>query len=179
MVAVPANAWEDEVKIGESVAVNGCCLTAVAVGERLEFDLSEETLRRTALGGVEPGMKLNLERALRPIDRMGGHFVQGHVDGVGQLLSRTPAEAGEVFRFQVPEEGSRYLIDKGSIALDGISLTIVKPQGSEFEVWVIPHTLAETNLQTLLPGARVNVEFDMVAKHIVALSGGAGIPPPE
>jgi len=164
-------AWDDALLVGESIAVNGCCLTVAGIdaNSELRFDLSEETWSRTAFSGLAAGTLVNLERSLRPTDRMGGHFVQGHVDGIGTLVSRTPAKSGEVFRFRVPEEGAKYLAPKGSIALDGISLTIVEPHGAEFDVAVIPHTLAETNLRILQPGDKVNVEYDMLAKYVERL----------
>jgi riboflavin synthase len=183
VIRVPEGLGGDPFVLGESVAVNGCCLTVVSAGpalaaqEResqdsaaalptlLAFDLSEETLARTTLGSLQPGSPVHLERALRPADRIGGHFVQGHVDGVGELVSRTPAATGETLRFRVPEGGERYLMDKGSIALDGVSLTIVGPRGREFDVAAIPHTLAATTLGSLRPGDQVNVEYDLLAKY--------------
>lgn len=169
-VAVEAG-WPDPLAIGESIAVNGCCLTAVSL-DPLAFDLSEETLARTALSELRAGSSVNLERALRAGDRLGGHFVQGHVDGVGRLLSRTPRKGSEVFRFSVPAEGAKYLIDKGSIAIDGISLTVVEPNGGEFDVHLIPHTLSHTNLGALPVGNGVNLEFDVLAKHVERLLRG-------
>lgn len=170
IVRVQPQTWDDAVQIGESVAVNGCCLTVVAdVEGELAFDLSEETLKRTSLGKLESGSQVNIERAMRPIDRYGGHIVQGHVDTTGELIEIRAEEHATVMRFRVPVDGQRYLIDKGSICLDGISLTIVEPRGSEFDVWVIPHTLSNTNLRTLKVGAVVNVEYDVLAKHVEQL----------
>ena len=164
-------AWpepDDPIRAGESVAVNGCCLTALADGE-LRFELSPETRRRTAFHSLRAGLKVNLERAMRPLDRLGGHFVQGHVDAVGELV--TVLQSGEftVFRFRAPEEYDRYLIDKGSIAIDGISLTVVNPIAGEFDAWVVPHTMAATNLADRVPGDSVNLEFDVLAKHVEKL----------
>lgn len=170
-IRVPNDFVDDPIQIGESVAVNGCCLTVVRGEKVLEFDLSQETLSRTTFGDLDPGTRVNLERALRVGDRLGGHFVQGHVDVVGQLIGRTANEAGETFRFRIPENGATYLIDKGSIALDGISLTVVNPKGSEFDVAVIPHTLKETNLGGKAVGTKVHVEYDVLAKHIAKLLG--------
>jgi riboflavin synthase len=170
-ISLPPNAWEDPVSLGESIAVNGCCLTLAHLNGGASFDLSEETLRRTTLGSLETGTAVNLERALRAGDRLGGHFVQGHVDGTGELVARTSAEGGEVFRFRLPAQFEEFLVDKGSIALDGISLTVVSPQGPEFDVWVIPETLARTNLGGLHPGTKVNVEGDMLLKHIARMMG--------
>jgi len=173
-ILAPSDWKDDPFKLGESVAVNGCCLTVVTLealteGTKLGFDLSKETLDRTALGGLAPESTVNLERAMRPIDRFGGHIVQGHVDGVGDLLTTRTLGEFEVFRFRVPQEGVRYLIDKGSIAIDGISLTVVEPVDGEFDVWLIPHTLSHTNLGTMEPGTKVNLEYDVLAKHVEKL----------
>ncbi len=157
-------AWD----LGESLAINGCCLTVAEEAKGLlAFDLSEETLQRTNLGELQPGRRVNLERAMRASDRFGGHIVQGHVDAVGEVVSLSPAEASTVFRFRVPAD--QYLIDKGSIALNGVSLTVVEPAGGEFDVSIIPHTLRETNFGDLEPGSKVNVEYDVIAKHVERL----------
>ena len=166
-IYLPDGAWIDPFQLGESIAVNGCCLTLAALDQFAEFDLTEETLSRTTFNLLAQGSKLNLERAIRSGDRMGGHVVQGHIDGVGKLIARD----GERFRFQVPESGAKYLIDKGSIAIDGISLTIVSPKGREFDVAVIPHTLSATNLSQLQEGSPVNVEYDMAIKYMAQLAG--------
>ena len=155
--------------LGESVSVNGCCLTVVAFDPYLQFDLSPETWRRTAFNRLREGDIVNLERAMRPIDRFGGHIVQGHVDATGTLAGVTEVETGQVFRFQVPSDEDRYLIDKGSITIDGISLTVVGPHSGAFDVWVIPHTLSHTNLSTLKPGDAVNIEFDVIARQLERL----------
>ena len=159
----------DPIALGESIAVNGCCLTVVASDPFLEFDLSEETFSRTTLGAFKPGSKVNLERAMRLGDRLGGHIVQGHVDGVGAVVSVREEAGSWVMRFSVPTGSERYLIDKGSVCLDGVSLTVVSPVGNEFEVAVIPHTWAYTNLSSLRIGDAVNVEFDVLAKHVERL----------
>lgn len=169
IIDLPQNAWEDPVRDGESIAVNGCCLTVVSATECTSFDLSEETRRKTSLNSLTPGSLVNLERALRPTDRMGGHFVQGHVDGVGELVSRRKTESGEVFRFSARSEGEKFLIGKGSIAIDGVSLTIVEPERREFDVWIIPETLSRTNLGGMQPGTKVNVEYDVLAKYVERL----------
>ncbi len=161
---------EDPVEIGESVAVNGCCLTVTEAGEGLRFDLSEETLARTSLGGLRAGSRVNLERAMRAGGRFGGHFVQGHVDATAAVVGIETRDDSTVFRFAVPGEYRRYVIDKGSVCLDGISLTAVRPEG-EFEVWVIPHTLASTNLGDRRPGDRVNLEVDVLARYVERLLG--------
>jgi riboflavin synthase len=153
-------------KIGESVAVNGCCLTVVESESGLRFDLSPETLSRTSLGALRAGAKVNLERAMRADGRFGGHIVQGHVDATGEVVTITPRDNAIIFRFSTPTEFSRYLIDKGSITVDGISLTVVDLQSSTFDVWVIPHTIEETNLDERKPGDKVNLEFDLIAKYV-------------
>jgi len=169
---------------GESVAVNGCCLTVVG---DLRFDLSEETLARTSLGDLRPGDLVNLERAMSATDRFGGHIVQGHVDSTGEVVAVEPQEGSTLFRFRVPSGYDRYLIDKGSVTIDGVSLTVVRPEGDEFEAWIIPHTLAKTNLGARRVGDRVNLEFDVIAKYVERLLAphrGAGLsdaplPPPS
>lgn len=156
-------------KLGESVAVNGVCLTVVSADNGVRFDLSPETLARTALGALKPGSLVNLERAMRADARFGGHIVQGHVDATGEVVSITPSANSVVFRFKAPEEFDRYLIDKGSVTVDGISLTVVEPVGGTFNVWVIPHTLEQTNLAQRQPGDKVNLEFDALAKYVEKL----------
>ena len=153
-------------KIGESIAVNGCCLTVVDSSDGLRFDLSPETLSRTSLGSLQIGSIVNLERAMRADGRFGGHIVQGHVDTTGTILLITKKENATVFRFQTTSNWSKYLIDKGSITIDGISLTIVDPRESTFDVWVVPHTLQETNLSERKPIDSVNLEFDVIAKYV-------------
>jgi riboflavin synthase len=155
--AWPGDPW----KLGESLAVDGCCLTVASA--ELEFDLSPETLSRTTLGSLGPGARVNLERALRACDRLGGHFVQGHVDTVGVFEGRH----GDEFRFSVKEEFSKYLADKGSVAVNGVSLTVVQPSGGGFHAAVVPHTLRATNLGDLQEGKGVNVEFDVLAKYVL------------
>ncbi|HRI43100.1 MAG TPA: riboflavin synthase [Fimbriimonadaceae bacterium] len=162
---------EDRLCPGESIAVNGCCLTAVPDSDELAFDLSAETLTRTTLGSLSAGERVNLERATRPMDRLGGHLVQGHVDGAGLVRAIYEEGNSRVLRIAVPEGSGRYLIDKGSVGLDGVSLTVVRPHGDEFEVWLVPHTLAETNLGDRSPGDQVNLEFDMIAKYVERFVG--------
>jgi len=169
----------DRVQVGESIAVNGCCLTVVALGplkggpagaedvpRGLKFDLSPETLARTALGGLSRGAHVNLERAMRADGRFGGHFVQGHVDTTGDVVSIAPQGNSTAIRFRVPAGSEKYLIDKGSISVDGISLTVVEPAGLEFDTWIVPHTMANTNLRERKPGDRVNLEFDALARYV-------------
>lgn len=168
VLAVP-DCWQDPWRIGDSVAVNGCCLTVVGLEDGLHFDLSPETLERTSLGDVNPGGLVNLERAMGLGDRFGGHFVQGHVDATGKVVSIQDHGDSWTYRFWAPPAYDRYLIDKGSIAVDGVSLTVCKPVDGEFDVWIIPHTRAVTNFLTMKPGDRVNLEFDVLAKHIEKL----------
>lgn len=156
--------------LGESIAVNGCCLTIVAVaGERFAVEAGPETLARTNLGDLAAGGRVNLERALRAGDRLGGHFVQGHIDTTAELLERQAQGAWEFFWFAIDPAYAPLLIPKGSIALDGTSLTLVDVGRDRFSIMLIPHTLGATTLGELGPGARVNVELDMIAKHIQKL----------
>jgi riboflavin synthase len=155
--------WED-MTIGESVAVNGVCLTLLP-GDDLAFDVSGETRSRTTLGALRPGSRVNLERAMTPQSRFGGHIVQGHVDATGCV----DGVYGDRFRFSVPREFDRYLIDKGSITVDGVSLTVVRPEDAAFDVAVVPHTLEHTNLGDRRPGDQVNLEFDVLAKYVERL----------
>lgn len=159
---------DDPIKAGESIAVNGCCLTALEDGQ-LAFDLSPETRLRTSFQGLSIGARVNLERAMRPMDRLGGHIVQGHVDCVGEVVAVLHDGDFTIFRFRASEEYDRYLIDKGSIAVDGVSLTVVNPVAGEFDVWAVPHTVAHTNLGDRRPGELVNLEFDVLAKHVEKL----------
>ncbi len=161
-----------ELEIGRSIAVNGACLTVIELSpaaESFSVELSPETLARTNLGLVRRGDLVNLELPLRFSDRLDGHFVLGHVDTVGEIVSISRKEKGAVFRFRVDEKYSRYLIEKGSIALDGISLTIFNIRDGEFDVAIIPHTLEQTNLRLRCPGDKVNVEFDVLAKYLERL----------
>ncbi|HEV7280617.1 MAG TPA: riboflavin synthase [Pirellulaceae bacterium] len=154
-------------QLGESVAVNGCCLTVTAFDvETLSFDVGDETLKRTNLGQRHAGAKVNLERAMRLGDRIGGHLVSGHVDGVGRLLQRIDKQDWADFRFAVPEALSRQLVSKGSIAVDGVSLTLVDVDANSFSVMLIPHTLAMTTLGGLSEGDAVNLETDLLAKYV-------------
>lgn len=158
--------------LGASIAVNGVCLTVATLdGDTFTADVMQESLNRTALGELTVGAPVNLERALLPTTRLGGHIMQGHVDGTARLLSRTPSEHWEVLRFGLPRELERYVVEKGSIAVSGTSLTVAtisQPGASEpwFEVSLIPATLRETILGELTPGARVNLEVDVLAKYV-------------
>jgi riboflavin synthase len=156
-----------QAQLGDSVAVNGCCLTVAAKREGLLcFDLLQETLVRTSLGGVRTGGCVNLERALAAGGRMGGHFVQGHVDCTAEILALEPRGADVRLEVALPGEGARYLVHKGSIAVDGISLTVAELDAASFVVWIIPHTLERTNLRRRTAGERVNLEYDLLAKYV-------------
>ena len=153
-------------KAGDSIAVNGVCLTVVEIkAHDFVCDLSTETLRRTTLGRIREGISVNLERPLAIGDRLGGHYVLGHVDGIGRLVSAVSIGAGMDMEFSVPAELERYLVTKGSIAIDGISLTTARLSANGFSVAVIPHTYRVTNLQQLRPGDAVNLEGDVLAKY--------------
>jgi len=155
---------------GDSVAVDGCCLTVVDRQKgRLAFDVIPESLSRTALGGKGPGDRVNLELPLRPADRLGGHFVQGHVDGVAELLGRREDGDAVVFTFSLPEALAGQVVEKGSIALDGVSLTVAGLGDGSFSVALIPHTLAVTTLGLRREGDPVNVEGDVLAKYVASL----------
>lgn len=168
LVIDPGDLELDHLQLGESIAVNGCCLTVVPSDDHgLAFDLSPETLSKTTFEDLKPGQELNLERAMRPTDRFGGHIVQGHVDGTGKLLNKRQEGNSTVYQFVAPN--GTYLIEKGSVTIDGISLTVVKPQGNHFEVWIIPHTLEHTNLRSLAQNQPVNIEFDVIAKYVEKL----------
>lgn len=152
---------------GDSIAVDGCCLTVVSHEDgSFTADVMHETLTRTALGAFEPGTRVNLERAVTPTTRLGGHIVQGHVDGTGTVVSRTPSEHWELVEVSLPQEMARYLVPKGSITVDGISLTVVDAGTDAFTVSLIPETLARTTLGLKKPGDVVNLEVDVIAKYV-------------
>jgi riboflavin synthase len=176
-ITILAQTVLDGVREGDSIAVNGTCLTVVSFdAESFVVQVSPETYKRTTLGNLKVGDAVNLERALAAGMRMGGHFVQGHVDGVGRVHSVTPQGEFSLWRFKAPTEIARYLVQKGSIAIDGISLTVVDPIGDTFDVAIIPATLQKTTLSSKRPGDPVNMEADMLAKHIFQfmknMSGG-------
>jgi riboflavin synthase len=158
--------------LGESVAVNGCCLTVVsAEGESFDLQAGPETLLRTNLGDRRAGDRVNLERSLRVGDRLGGHFVQGHVDTTAVLRERRPEGEWEFLAFGIDPAWTELMVEKGSVAVDGVSLTLVTVGAGDFSVMLIPHTLAVTTLGGLKAGDRVNVEADMLAKHVKKLLG--------
>ncbi len=169
-MTVLATKVTEDLKLGDSIAVNGTCLTAVSF-DRTEFsvDLSPETVRRTSLGRLSVGGPVNLERALLASDRMGGHIVQGHVDGTGRVMSTKRDGDSTIFRIRVPKRLNRYIVEKGFVAVDGISLTVVKIGASSFTLAVIPYTLKNTNLAALSVGDRVNLEADILAKYVESL----------
>ncbi len=158
------------VKVADSIAVNGCCLTVVEQrADTFAFQAGPETLARTNLGELVPGCRVNLERALAVGDRLGGHFVSGHIDGVGRLVRRDDAGEWSTFWFSVPRELAVQMASKGSIAVDGVSLTIVACEPDRFSIALIPYTLAVTTLGSLAPGGRVNLETDLLAKYVQRL----------
>jgi len=159
-----------QTKVADSISVNGCCLTVIAAdAETMAFQAGPETLARTNLGDLQPGGLVNLERALAVGDRLGGHFVSGHVDAVGTLQSRQDHGDWSFFWFEVPRRLSRQMASKGSIAVDGVSLTIVDSQPDRFSVALIPYTLAVTTLGPLQVGGKVNLETDILAKYVERL----------
>jgi riboflavin synthase len=154
--------------LGESVAVNGACLTVVEDhGGTFEADVSAETLEKTTLGELAPGAEVNLERSLKVGDRLGGHLVAGHVDGVARLVDVTASGDARRLSFEAPALLAPFIAPKGSVALQGVSLTVNDVSGRRFGVMLIPHTLAVTNLKELRPGSRVNLEIDLVARYVV------------
>jgi riboflavin synthase len=156
--------------LGDSIAVNGCCLTVVELdAQHFYFDVLEETRRLTNFSALAPGAPVNLERSLRFDGKVGGHFVTGHIDGLGEIEIFEPRGADYYLRAHVPAGGGRYVIHKGSIAIDGISLTVAEVVGDSFAVWLIPHTLAVTNLHARRVGELVNLEFDLLGKYVEKL----------
>ena len=159
-----------DVKIGDSISVNGACLTVVEFDDRsFAVDLAPETLRRTSLGEAGPGSAVNLERALAASDRMGGHIVQGHVDGTGSITGLTPEADCYIMEIEAPDSLVPYIVEKGFIAVDGISLTVVQRTERRFTISVIPFTMQNTNLHEKSVGDRVNLEADILAKYVESL----------
>ncbi|MXZ13070.1 MAG: riboflavin synthase [Candidatus Dadabacteria bacterium] len=166
-----------ELVLGESVAVNGVCLTVVSVEDgSFSVDASHETLSRTNLSGLRAGSGVNLERSLRVGDRMGGHIVTGHVDGVGAVQSIAPVGESRVFSFSIPTALAKYVVEKGSVAVDGVSLTVNSVRGAEFSVNIIPYTLRETTFSEFRRGREVNIECDIIGKYVEKMLSGADTP---
>ncbi len=162
---------------GESVAVNGVCLTVVSAGDGgFSVDASRETLSRTNLSGLGVGSVVNLERSLRVGDRMGGHIVTGHVDGVGIVQSVSPVGESRVFSFSIPDPLAKYVVEKGSVAVDGVSLTVNSVKGAEFSVNIIPYTLRETTFSEFRLGREVNIECDVIGKYVEKMLSGENAP---
>ncbi|NOY00015.1 MAG: riboflavin synthase [Verrucomicrobia bacterium] len=164
--------FAEDLRQGESVAVNGCCLTVTMIkNDVVTFDLLAETCRVTNLGDLKAGGVVNLERALKATDRMSGHFVQGHVDCTSEILELEAVGQDYRLKVSLPENFARYLINKGSICVDGMSLTAAEVGEDSFTIWLIPHTMEITNLKERQVGQRVNLEFDMLAKYVEKLVG--------
>ena len=169
-LSISASRVTDDTRAGDSISVNGACLTVgEADGRTLTFFAMPETLRRTALGTLREGSAVNLERAMAWGSRFGGHIVQGHVDGVGEVLAVRPEGEAEIWEFGAPEAVLRYCVEKGSICVDGISLTIVSVAEGSFTVSILPQTRANTNLGALGEGSRVNLEADVIGKYVERL----------
>ena len=166
-LGIAATTVIEDAQLGDSIAVNGGCLTVAELGPGTFIaDVMQESLNRSSLGELAVGSEVNLERAVLPTTRLGGHIVQGHVDGTGELVSRTPSDNWEVLRFGLPQELAHYVVEKGSIAVQGTSLTVSAVGDDFFEVSLIPTTLRDTIFGSLEPGARVNLEVDVVAKYV-------------
>jgi riboflavin synthase len=174
VIATPVaeSAWADTARIplGASIACSGCCLTAIEVGpDWFAVTASQETLSKTTLGTWVPGTRVNLERPLKVGDELGGHIVAGHVDGLGHVVSSTPENASTRWVFEVPDALARFIAPKGSVAVDGVSLTVNEVDGPRFGVNIIPHTAAVTSFGALAPGRMVNIEIDTVARYVARL----------
>jgi riboflavin synthase len=181
VLAIAARTIVDDLSHGASIAVNGVCLTVTGwaagadeAGVRITFDVMGETLKRSVLGSLGPGSPVNLERAARLDTRLGGHLVQGHVDSTGVIVSRTPGSEWELVRFGMPAELAGYVAEKGSIAVDGVSLTVAAAGPDWFEVGLIPQTLRATTLGAKQPGDPVNLEVDVLAKYVARLLAASG-----
>jgi len=159
-----------DVKLGDSVANNGVCLTVIAMTQgSLSFDVSRESLDRTSLANIKAGFEINLEKALAVGDRLGGHFVSGHVDGLGKVITKQESARSVQFRFEVPLGLERYIAEKGSICIDGTSLTVNKVENNWFEVNIIPHTMQQTIMKSYRVGTQVNLEVDLIARYLERL----------
>jgi riboflavin synthase len=178
VLRISADRVLQDVALGDSIAVNGVCLTVTDVTDGVwSTDVMAETLSRSSLGSVTAGAQVNLERAVTPHTRLGGHLMQGHVDGMGEIVGRVPGEHWEVVRIALPAALARYVVEKGSIAVDGVSLTVSAVSAANdpepwFEVSLIPTTLRETTLGSRAPGEPVNLEVDVIAKYVERLLGG-------
>lgn len=165
--------WPDtaSIALGASIACSGCCLTAVELGpDWFAVDASAETLACTTMGTWKVGSRINLERSLKVGDELGGHIVSGHVDGVGHAVSATPENGSTRWQFRVPADLSRFIAEKGSVAINGVSLTVNAVRGDTFGVNIIPHTASVTSFATLQPGDAVNIEIDMLARYVARLA---------
>jgi riboflavin synthase len=159
-----------DVKLGDSIAVNGVCLTAVELpGDGFWADVSQETLEKTTLANIQVKQRVNLEKALTPTTRLGGHLVSGHVDGIGEVVARKPAARSVQFSIRTPDALARYIAHKGSICVDGTSLTVNAVSGAVFELNIVPHTLQETIMEEYQPGRQVNLEVDLIARYLERL----------
>ncbi|MDT7951458.1 MAG: riboflavin synthase [Acetobacteraceae bacterium] len=177
MRLVIATPWTDagNIPVGASIACSGCCLTAVEVGpDWFAVEVSGETLSKTGLGGWVEGSRMNLERSLKVGDELGGHFVSGHVDGQGRVIAVTPENGSHRVTIEVPSGLARYIAPKGSVAVDGVSLTVNEVSGDQFGVNIIPHTWSETTLGGLRPGDAVHIEIDMLARYVARAAASAG-----
>lgn len=167
VIGLPGQWSDDPIELGESISVNGCCLTVTVIeNDRLSFDLSEETWQKTTFSGESSGSIVNLERAMTASSRFGGHLVTGHVDTVGQVISAEGSDGFHHLVITYPSSYAGLVSDKGSICVDGISLTVNNPTQDQFEAAIIPETWARTNLSQRTPGSKVNLEFDLIAKQV-------------
>jgi riboflavin synthase len=174
-LAIACSKLLPEIKIGDSVSVSGICLTVVEIGETsFAADLAQETLVRTSLARLRPGALVNLELPMRANGRFDGHIVQGHIDGTGTVISLAPTPEGNdyVLTINVPSELTRYIVAKGSLSIEGISLTVAAIERTEVRIAIIPHTAEVTNLKSLAPGSPVNLEVDVIAKYVEKMIGG-------
>jgi len=161
-----------DMKVGDSISVSGVCLTAIEVGNSsFTADVMLQTLRLTTLGALKIGDQINLELAARPTDRLGGHIVQGHVDGIGEVIENVPGEKWNKFRIRIPTDLEKYIVNQGSIAIEGVSVTVGEIVGDELTLWLIPETLARTNLVQKSLNSPVNIEVDIIAKYVAKLVG--------
>ncbi|MDP1721220.1 MAG: riboflavin synthase [Candidatus Nanopelagicaceae bacterium] len=166
-----AGRLSSQIKLGDSISVNGVCLTATKNDDAVKVDVMIQTLRLSSLSELRPGSRINLELAVLPVERLGGHLVQGHVDGVGRVIAREPGERWERLLVSIPKNLMKYVVAQGSIAIDGVSLTVgsIDDLSSHIEIWLIPETLSKTILGLLKVGDRVNIEVDVLAKYVERL----------